>query len=112
MQNDFNLDSKVTIGFEFQTRTLVIQHKSVKLHIWDTAGQERKLGFSSWKKLGFQFYNMWKNWGFAALDCVLENFGGCLARVLSQLDFKEDFGNLGPLGRTFSVFRFFRHIRT
>ncbi|XP_074585170.1 ras-related protein Rab11D-like [Curcuma longa] len=40
-RNEFALDSKATIGVEFQTRTLVIQHKSVKAQIWDTAGQER-----------------------------------------------------------------------
>ncbi|KAJ3700109.1 hypothetical protein LUZ61_003814 [Rhynchospora tenuis] len=40
-RNEFLLDSKATIGVEFQTRTLVIQHKSVKAQIWDTAGQER-----------------------------------------------------------------------
>lgn len=40
-RNEFSLDSKATIGVEFQTRTLVIQHKSVKAQIWDTAGQER-----------------------------------------------------------------------
>ena len=40
-RNEFNLDSKATIGVEFQTRTLVIEHKSVKAQIWDTAGQER-----------------------------------------------------------------------
>ncbi|KAH9712931.1 ras-related protein RABA4a [Citrus sinensis] len=41
-RNEFSLDSKATIGVEFQTRTLVIQHKSVKAQIWDTAGQERR----------------------------------------------------------------------
>ncbi|MBA0618412.1 hypothetical protein Godav_027768, partial [Gossypium davidsonii] len=40
-RNEFSLDSKATIGVEFQTRTLVIEHKSVKAQIWDTAGQER-----------------------------------------------------------------------
>ncbi|ONK75592.1 uncharacterized protein A4U43_C03F18520 [Asparagus officinalis] len=40
-RNEFSLDSKATIGVEFQTRTLVISHKSVKAQIWDTAGQER-----------------------------------------------------------------------
>ncbi|MED6157953.1 hypothetical protein PIB30_028234 [Stylosanthes scabra] len=40
-RNEFSLDSKSTIGVEFQTRTLVIDHKSVKAQIWDTAGQER-----------------------------------------------------------------------
>lgn len=40
-RNEFSLDSKATIGVEFQTRTLVIDHKTVKAQIWDTAGQER-----------------------------------------------------------------------
>ncbi|GLT67607.1 hypothetical protein SLA2020_399020 [Shorea laevis] len=40
-RDEFSLDSKATIGVEFQTRTMVIQHKSVKAQIWDTAGQER-----------------------------------------------------------------------
>lgn len=40
-RNEFSLDSKSTIGVEFQTRTLVVDHKNVKAQIWDTAGQER-----------------------------------------------------------------------
>lgn len=40
-RNEFSLDSRSTIGVEFQTRTLMIDHKSVKAQIWDTAGQER-----------------------------------------------------------------------
>lgn len=40
-RNDFSLDSKATIGVEFQTRTLLIHDKTVKAQIWDTAGQER-----------------------------------------------------------------------
>lgn len=42
-RDEFSLDSKATIGVEFQTKTLNIQHKSVKAQIWDTAGQERYL---------------------------------------------------------------------
>lgn len=45
-RNEFSLDSKATIGVEFQTRTLIIEHKSVKAQIWDTAGQERSLFLS------------------------------------------------------------------
>lgn len=45
-RNEFSLDSKATIGVEFQTRTLVIEHKSVKAQIWDTAGQERSISSS------------------------------------------------------------------
>uniref|UniRef100_A0A0C9S424 TSA: Wollemia nobilis Ref_Wollemi_Transcript_26434_1581 transcribed RNA sequence n=1 Tax=Wollemia nobilis TaxID=56998 RepID=A0A0C9S424_9CONI len=40
-RDEFSLDSKATIGVEFQTRTLLIDHKTVKAQIWDTAGQER-----------------------------------------------------------------------
>ncbi|KAL6523231.1 Ras-related protein RABA4d [Orobanche gracilis] len=40
-RNEFSLESKATIGVEFQTKTLVIDHKTVKAQIWDTAGQER-----------------------------------------------------------------------
>ncbi|XP_020582301.1 ras-related protein RGP1-like [Phalaenopsis equestris] len=40
-RNEFTLDSKATIGVEFQTRTLNIDNKNIKAQIWDTAGQER-----------------------------------------------------------------------
>ena len=32
-RNEFSLDSKATIGVEFQTRTFVIEHKSIKAQI-------------------------------------------------------------------------------
>ncbi|KAI7751690.1 hypothetical protein M8C21_032363, partial [Ambrosia artemisiifolia] len=40
-RNEFSIDSKATIGVEFQTQSLVIDQKKVKAQIWDTAGQER-----------------------------------------------------------------------
>ncbi|KAI3950268.1 hypothetical protein MKX01_016916 [Papaver californicum] len=40
-KNEFYLDSKSTIGVEFQTRTITINDKVIKAQIWDTAGQER-----------------------------------------------------------------------
>lgn len=40
-RDEFHLDSKSTIGIEFQTRTVVIARRRVKAQIWDTAGQER-----------------------------------------------------------------------
>ena len=43
-RNEFSVDSKATIGVEFQTKTLVIDQKTVKAQIWDTAGQERYVG--------------------------------------------------------------------
>ncbi|KAH8924775.1 GTPase of the Ypt/Rab family [Atractiella rhizophila] len=40
-RNEFNLDSKSTIGVEFATRSVSVEGKTVKAQIWDTAGQER-----------------------------------------------------------------------
>ncbi len=42
-KNEFNLESKSTIGVEFATRTLKFDGKVIKAQIWDTAGQERFL---------------------------------------------------------------------
>lgn len=40
-RDEFNLDSKATIGVEFQTKTVNMDHKTIKAQVWDTAGQER-----------------------------------------------------------------------
>lgn len=41
VRNDFHMNSKATIGVEFLTKTVLMDHKLVKAQIWDTAGQER-----------------------------------------------------------------------
>ncbi|CAL9173050.1 unnamed protein product [Musa hybrid cultivar] len=46
-KDEFFLDSKSTIGVEFQTRTLVLNRKRIKAQIWDTAGQERYRAITS-----------------------------------------------------------------
>lgn len=40
-RNEFNLESKSTIGVEFATKNVQVDSKTVKAQIWDTAGQER-----------------------------------------------------------------------
>ncbi len=40
-RNEFNLESKSTIGVELGTKTIHIEGKVIKAQIWDTAGQER-----------------------------------------------------------------------
>lgn len=40
-RNEFNPNSRATIGVEFQTQSLAIDGREVKAQIWDTAGQER-----------------------------------------------------------------------
>ncbi|XAR49528.1 hypothetical protein NMG60_11032763 [Bertholletia excelsa] len=46
-RNEFNLESKSTIGVEFATKTLGIDGKVIKAQIWDTAGQERYRAITS-----------------------------------------------------------------
>lgn len=41
-KNEFNLESKATIGVEFATKTIISKNgATIKAQIWDTAGQER-----------------------------------------------------------------------
>ena len=35
-RNEFNLESRSTIGVEFATRTITVDNKRVKAQIWDT----------------------------------------------------------------------------
>ncbi|ORX91965.1 small GTPase [Basidiobolus meristosporus CBS 931.73] len=46
-RNEFNLESKSTIGVEFATRTIQVEGKTIKAQIWDTAGQERYRAITS-----------------------------------------------------------------
>jgi len=46
-RNEFNLDSKSTIGVEFATKSIQAEGKTIKAQIWDTAGQERYRAITS-----------------------------------------------------------------
>jgi len=46
-RNEFNLESKTTIGVEFATRSVIADNKIIKAQIWDTAGQERYRAITS-----------------------------------------------------------------
>ncbi|KAE8713042.1 Ras-related protein RABA1f [Hibiscus syriacus] len=46
-RNEFNLESKSTIGVEFATRSIRVDDKVIKAQIWDTAGQERYRAITS-----------------------------------------------------------------
>jgi Ras-related protein Rab-11B len=46
-RNEFNLESKTTIGVEFAQKTIIIEGKVIKAQIWDTAGQERYRAITS-----------------------------------------------------------------
>lgn len=46
-KDEFGLESRATVGVEFQTRTIFIENKMIKAQIWDTAGQERYRAITS-----------------------------------------------------------------
>lgn len=46
-RNEFNMESKSTIGVEFATRNIQIKGRTVRTQIWDTAGQERYRAITS-----------------------------------------------------------------
>ena len=46
-RNEFNLESKSTIGVEFATKSIESDNKIIKAQIWDTAGQERYRAITS-----------------------------------------------------------------
>jgi small GTP-binding protein len=46
-RNEFNLESKSTIGVEFATKSIQSDNKTIKAQIWDTAGQERYRAITS-----------------------------------------------------------------
>ncbi|KAF1381591.1 hypothetical protein PFLUV_G00155560 [Perca fluviatilis] len=46
-KNEFNRDSRTTIGVEFSTRTVQLDNYAIKAQIWDTAGLERYRAITS-----------------------------------------------------------------
>lgn len=46
-RNEFDLESKSTIGVEFATRSITVDGKVIKAQVWDTAGQERYRAITS-----------------------------------------------------------------
>jgi small GTP-binding protein len=46
-RNEFNIESKSTIGVEFATKNITVDGTVTKAQIWDTAGQERYRAITS-----------------------------------------------------------------
>ncbi|KAL3534231.1 hypothetical protein ACH5RR_002692 [Cinchona calisaya] len=99
-RNEFNLNSKATIGVEFQTKTLVIDHKTVKAQIWDTAGQERYRAVTSAYYRGavgaMLVYDMTKRLSFDHMARWLEELRGHADKniVIMLIGNKCDLGSL------------------
>ncbi|KAI5671494.1 hypothetical protein M9H77_11858 [Catharanthus roseus] len=99
-RNEFSLDSKATIGVEFQTKTLIIDHKTVKAQIWDTAGQERYRAVTSAYYRGavgaMLVYDMTKRQSFDHMARWLEELRGHADKniVIMLIGNKCDLGSL------------------
>ncbi|CAI9782773.1 unnamed protein product [Fraxinus pennsylvanica] len=99
-RNEFNLESKATIGVEFQTKTLVIDNKTVKAQIWDTAGQERYRAVTSAYYRGavgaMLVYDMTKRQSFDHIARWLEELRGHADKniVIMLIGNKCDLGTL------------------
>ncbi|KVH94727.1 ras-related protein RABA4d-like [Cynara cardunculus var. scolymus] len=79
-KNEFSVDSKATIGVEFQTKSMLIDQKMVKAQIWDTAGQERYRAVTSAYYRGavgaMLVYDMTKRQSFDHMTRWLEELRG------------------------------------
>ncbi|KAL2326477.1 hypothetical protein Fmac_025535 [Flemingia macrophylla] len=80
VKNEFHMKSKPTIGVEFLTRTVVMDHKLVKAQIWDTAGQESRPVDASGKSWPFN-----SSKGLAVdvflLGCIVSAVALCCNRI-------------------------------
>ncbi|KAF5737335.1 ras-related protein RABA4d-like [Tripterygium wilfordii] len=99
-RNEFSVESKATIGVEFQTKTLAIDHKTVKAQIWDTAGQERYRAVTSAYYRGavgaMLVYDMTKRQSFDHMARWLEELRGHADKniVVILIGNKCDLGSL------------------
>ncbi|KAH6772110.1 RAB GTPase-like protein A4D [Perilla frutescens var. hirtella] len=99
-RNEFSLESKATIGVEFQTKTLLIDQKTVKAQIWDTAGQERYRAVTSAYYRGavgaMLVYDITKRQSFDHMARWLEELRGHADKniVIMLIGNKSDLGTL------------------
>ncbi|KAL9336278.1 hypothetical protein Peur_033343 [Populus x canadensis] len=99
-RNEFTVDSKATIGVEFQTKTLAMHNKTVKAQIWDTAGQERYRAVTSAYYRGavgaMLVYDMTKRQSFDHMARWLEELRGHADKsiIIMLIGNKCDLGSL------------------
>ena len=47
LKNEFDPNSRATVGVEFGTKNIFLNNKKIKIQIWDTAGEERYRSITS-----------------------------------------------------------------
>ncbi|XP_072405008.1 ras-related protein Rab-25-like [Chiloscyllium punctatum] len=75
-RNEFNHDSRTTIGVEFSTRSVLVNGVTVKTQIWDTAGLERYRAITSAYYRGavgaLLVYDISKHLTYEKVECWLK----------------------------------------
>ncbi|PHJ22495.1 ras-related protein rab11 [Cystoisospora suis] len=89
-RDEFNLESKSTIGVEFATKSVYLDEgKVIKAQIWDTAGQERYRAITSAYYRGavgaLLVYDITKRQSFENVGTVLSRDGSPVERWLKEL---------------------------
>jgi GTPase SAR1 family protein len=82
-RNEFNIESKSTIGVEFATRSINVDGKTVKAQIWDTGKPPALHLISSSSSHGFVFLASWTRTIPCNYICVRQS---CLYCFSSYLD--------------------------
>ena len=76
LNDEFDPDSKATVGVEFGTKDFKIENKLVKVQIWDTAGQERYRSITNAYYKGAKgcllVYDITNKFSFESLDRWLD----------------------------------------
>ena len=77
-KNEFNYDSKSTIGVEFATKIMDFKDARVKLQVWDTAGQDRYRAITKAyyrnAKVAYIIYDITKRSTFLNCEIWLKEF--------------------------------------
>ena len=77
LKNEFQQNTKATVGVEFGTKTVEIDNKKIKVQIWDTAGQERYRSITSayykGAKGAFIVYDITRKGSFENIDKWIED---------------------------------------
>ena len=77
LKNEFQQNTKATVGVEFGTKTVEIDNKKIKVQIWDTAGQERYRSITNayykGAKGAFIVYDITRKGSFENIDKWIED---------------------------------------
>ncbi len=72
VKNEFDENSKSTLGVEFATKIIDIDGKKLRLQVWDTAGQERYKAITNSYYIhargGFVVFDITKTSSFVSVD--------------------------------------------